>query len=35
VEARMRNMKSEVAVRLVFFHDERKIRALVFVSISP
>lgn len=29
----MRNMKSEVAVRLVFLHDERRIRALVFVSI--
>ncbi len=33
VEARMRNMKSEIAVRPVFLHDEGRIRALVFVSI--
>ena len=33
VEARMRNMKSEIAVRPIFLHDEGRIRALVFVSI--
>ncbi len=33
VEARIRNMKSEIAVRPIFLHDERRIRALVFVSI--
>ena len=33
VESRMRNMKSEIAVRPIFLHDEGRIRALVFVSI--
>jgi transposase len=33
VEARIRNMKSEIAVRPIFLHDEGRIRALVFVSI--
>jgi transposase len=33
VEARIRNMKSEIAVRPIFLHDEERIRALVFVSI--
>jgi transposase len=33
VEARIRNMKSEIAVRPIFLHDAGRIRALVFVSI--
>lgn len=32
-ESRIRNMKSDIAVRPVFLHDDARIRALVFVSI--
>ncbi len=33
VEARVRNIKNEIAVRPVFLHNDERIRALVFVSV--
>jgi hypothetical protein len=33
VEARIRNIKDEIAVRPVFLHSDERIRALVFVSV--
>ncbi|MBI2937617.1 MAG: IS1634 family transposase [Thaumarchaeota archaeon] len=32
-ESRIRNLKNDIAVRPIFLHDDRRIRALVFISI--